>query len=199
MTITLLDYIGMILASPRTIAKILIAERRSILWGFIIVISASLMLSINLSYVLIIKTLGILGLTIPFIKSVSTIAIVLGVVLGNIIAWLLLGLLLYAFDKALNGKASLENILLIYSFQWMPLFIVGLVSPIFYFLDIVSSILLLTLVTIIALLWGYIIVLIANAEANGFSLARSFVASILQLLIVFSVIVYIPILIGVMI
>ncbi len=195
--IILLDYIGMILASPRIIAKILIAERRSILWGFITVISASLMLSVNLGYILIVKTLGILRITIPFIKSVSIIAIVLGTVVGSIIAWLLLGLLLYAFDKALDGKASLENILLVYSFQWIPLFIVGLVSPVFYYLDMVSSILLLTLVTIITLLWGYIIVLIANAEANGFSLARSFIASILQLLIVFSVIVYIPVLLGV--
>ncbi len=195
--IILLDYIGMILASPRTIAKILIAERRSILWGFITVISASLMLSVNLGYILIVKTLGILGIAIPFMKSVSIIAIVLGTVVGSIIAWLLLGLLLYAFDKALDGKASLENILLVYSFQWIPLFIVGLVSPVFYYLDMVSSILLLTLVTIIALLWGYIIVLIANAEANGFSLARSFIASILQLFMVFSVIVYIPVLLGV--
>jgi len=62
----------------------------------------------------------------------------------------------------------------------------------------VSSILFLILVIIIVLFWGYIIVLIANAEANGFSLARSFVASILQLLIVFGAIVYTPILLGVM-
>jgi len=63
------------------------------------------MLSVNLGYVLIVKTLGILGITIPFIKSVSVMAIVLGIIVGNIIAWLLLGLIFYAFDRALNGKA----------------------------------------------------------------------------------------------
>ncbi|MCD6196844.1 MAG: hypothetical protein J7J82_08675 [Staphylothermus sp.] len=47
--------------------------------GFIIVLSSSLMLSVNLGYILIVKTLGILGIIIPFIKSVSIIAIVLGI------------------------------------------------------------------------------------------------------------------------
>ncbi len=193
----MIEYLGMLITSPKNLVRILLAERRGPLLGFTMVLLSSLVLSLNLSYILIMKTLGFIGVNIPFIRSVSVIGIIIGLVLMNIIAWLLLGLILYLFDRALDGKASLESILLIYSFQWAPLFIIGFLSPVFYYLDMITSILILVLVVALALIWGYIIVLMGNAIANDFSIAKSFLASILQLLIVFGVIFYILVMLGV--
>jgi len=179
-----LDYIGMMVVSPRKSIQILVAEKRSILLGLAIVILASLVGGLNLAYIVSIKGLGFVGLKLPFLVSLSSVGIVGGYIILNIVLWLVLGVLIYAFDKILGGKASLETVLLAYSYQWLPVLITGLFSPIFYYLDTLTSIVVYVLLLLIALVWGYVYTLITNAEVNKFSLGQSFASVLIAYIII---------------
>ncbi|GEM_PF-4781905 len=180
----MLDYIGMMVVSPRKSIQILVAEKRSILLGLAIVILASLVGGLNLAYIVSIKGLGFVGLKLPFLVSLSSVGIVGGYIILNIVLWLVLGVLIYAFDKILGGKASLETVLLAYSYQWLPVLITGLFSPIFYYLDTLTSIVVYVLLLLIALVWGYVYTLITNAEVNKFSLGQSFASVLIAYIII---------------
>ncbi len=180
----MLDYIGMMVVSPRKSIQILVAEKRSILLGLAIVILASLVGGLNLAYIVSIKGLGFVGLKLPFLVSLSSVGIVGGYIILNIVLWLVLGVLIYAFDKLLGGKASLETVLLAYSYQWLPVLITGLFSPVFYYLDTLTSIVVYVLLLLIALVWGYVYTLITNAEVNKFSLGQSFASVLIAYIII---------------
>ncbi len=180
----MLDYIGMMVVSPRKSIQILVAEKRSILLGLAIVILASLVGGLNLAYIVSIKGLGFVGLKLPFLVSLSSVGIVGGYIILNIVLWLVLGVLIYAFDKILGGKASLETVLLAYSYQWLPVLVTGLFSPIFYYLDTITSIVVYVLLLLIALVWGYVYTLITNAEVNKFSLGQSFASVLIAYIII---------------
>ncbi len=180
----MLDYIGMMVVSPRKSIQILVAEKRSILLGLAIVILASLVGGLNLAYIVSIKGLGFVGLKLPFLVSLSSVGIVGGYIILNIVLWLVLGVLIYAFDKILGGKASLETVLLAYSYQWLPVLITGLFSPVFYYLDTLTSIVVYVLLLLIALVWGYVYTLITNAEVNKFSLGQSFASVLIAYIII---------------
>ncbi len=180
----MLDYIGMMVVSPRKSIQILVAEKRSILLGLAIVILASLVGGLNLAYIVSIKGLGFVGLKLPFLVSLSSVGIVGGYIILNIVLWLVLGVLIYAFDKILGGKASLETVLLAYSYQWLPVLVTGLFSPIFYYLDTLTCIVVYVLLLLIALVWGYVYTLITNAEVNKFSLGQSFASVLIAYIII---------------
>ncbi len=180
----MLDYIGMMVVSPRKSIQILVAEKRSILLGLAIVILASLVGGLNLAYIVSIKGLGFVGLKLPFLVSLSSVGIAGGYIILNIVLWLVLGVLIYAFDKILGGKASLETVLLAYSYQWLPVLVTGLFSPIFYYLDTLTSIVVYVLLLLIALVWGYVYTLITNAEVNKFSLGQSFASVLIAYIII---------------
>jgi len=179
-----LDYIGMMVVSPRKSIQILVAEKRSILLGLAIVILASLVGGLNLAYIVSIKGLGFVGLKLPFLVSLSSVGIAGVYIILNIIFWLVLGVLIYAFDKILGGKASLETVLLAYSYQWLPVLVTGLFSPIFYYLDTLTCIVVYVLLLLIALVWGYVYTLITNAEVNKFSLGHSFASVLIAYIII---------------
>ena len=88
------------------------------------------------------------------------------------------------FDKLLGGKASLETVLLAYSYQWLPVFIIGLLSPIFYNLDILTSIAAYVFLSVITFVWGYVYTLITNAEVNKFSLGQSFASILIAFIVI---------------
>ncbi len=180
----MLDYVGIMVVSPRKSIRILVSEKRSILLGLAIVILASLVGGLNLAYIVSIKGLGFVGLKLPFLTSLSSVGIVAGYTILNIILWIVLGILIYAFDKLLGGKASLETVLLAYSYQWLPVFIIGLLSPIFYYLDILTSIVAYVFLSVITFVWGYVYTLITNAEVNKFSLGQSFASILIAFIVI---------------
>ena len=184
----MLDYLGIMYTSPKKSIQILLAERRSVVMGLAIVLVSSLMNGLNLAYLVMVKGLSVIGLRIPFVIGASVIGIVMSSILIGVAAWLLIGGIIYLFDKILQGKGSFEAVLIAYSYQWLPLLITGLIAPVYYFLDAITGIVLYFFVNLIALVWGFIYVLITNAEANKFSLGKSFAATIIAFIIVLAVI-----------
>ncbi|NPA98106.1 MAG: YIP1 family protein [Crenarchaeota archaeon] len=184
----MLDYLGIMYTSPKKSIQILLAERRSVIMGLAIVLVSSLINGLNLAYLVMVKGLSVIGLRIPFVIGASVIGIVMSNILIGVAAWLLIGGMIYLFDKILQGRGSFEAVLIAYSYQWLPLLITGLIAPAYYFLDAITGIVLYFFVNLIAFVWGFIYVLITNAEANKFSLGKSFAATIIAFIIVLVVI-----------
>jgi len=196
-----ISYVGEALISPRQVARILIAERRGLIFGFFVV----LIFSIVEGMVATLTFISRLGLYIPIPTPI------VGIVLGRITLlfgtvayvvicmcyWVLGGLIIHAFCKLFGGRGSFEHTLTAFSFLWIPTFIEGLLSLLILVLDYVSGIGLFLLLFFASLVWGLIMSIQALSEVHGFGAGKALLSMIIPVIIIIVVLLVSSIIIGI--
>ncbi len=189
---TTIEYLGLALTAPREYMRIIVVERRSIAYGFAIVLIMSIMAGVAIGYTIIGKILVYSG--IPWLGTLSVIGSTLSMIIGGIALWFILGSLLHLFSIALGGKARFEETLNAYSLAWLPLFLHGFASIGYVFMDYIASILLCLVIEAIAFLWGIVLVVIGCSTIHRITIARSLLALVLTY-IVFLALLFSPLLV----
>ncbi|WFO75012.1 YIP1 family protein [Desulfurococcaceae archaeon MEX13E-LK6-19] len=187
-----IEYFGTAVTAPRQFAKIVMAERKELYYGFAIVLVFSIMVSIVSTYAVVIKAMGFAPFLPGFVVSATLGGLVVLGVIASIILWLIIGLLVHGFSVLLGGKNGFEQTLMALSFFWIPWFIHGLAAPVYVFADYMTSLVIWMLVTIISLCWGVILVVLSLAEVHEYGVGRAFASILLPLVIIVFLCVIIP-------
>jgi len=186
--------LGESLIAPRQVIRILIAERRGLLFGFFIV----LIFSIIEGAIATLTFIGKLATWIPvgFIGWLfGGLSLLFGTTLYVILSigyWIIGGLIVHLFCKLFNGQGLFEQTLTAFSYLWLPAFILGLGAPFILILDYITGIGLFLLLFSISFIWGLILSSQAISEVHGFGVGKALLSVISPTVILFIILIIIP-------
>ncbi|RLE55596.1 MAG: hypothetical protein DRJ40_07675 [Thermoprotei archaeon] len=182
----LIEYLGLNLIAPRQGIRIVIAERRSLIFGFVTVLIAAIIESCVGSTVFVLKLLRHVPMVYAFAGPlVPTLAVLVGI-FAVFLIWIITGGLVYLFARLLGGKGDFEATLAAGSLLWLPVFLLGLSGPIAAFVNYLAAIGLFLTLRCIAFVWGIVICCIALSEVHRFSVGRALLSMLLPVIVFMS-------------
>jgi len=176
--------LGGILISPRQTIRIISAERKSLLFGLLIVILLSIVQSITFSTLFIITPLTWMLPALPALSGATLALLVVCYVILSVSFWFICSIIVYAFSKLFRGKGSFEDTLLAFSLLWAPSFMLGLVGPILAFLDYLMSIGIYISLFAISFIWGLVLTIIALSEVHSYGIGKAILSIVVPVLLI---------------
>lgn len=184
--IKVLEYFSISLVSPRRSVKVLITGRNGLLISFLIVLLSSVIVGVTLTVLLTSKLLPLaqVRLTNVPVSGLLLLASITAFIVLGLGCWIFSGLLIHISCKLLRGGGRLEDTLIALSHLWMPLFLLGLVLPVFILLSPTISVGIYVLLLFILTIWGSVLAICALSEVHRFSTIRALLSTVIILVII---------------